>query len=340
MDTKSWAISNRWAILKQTVAGLVFLAILAAGSGHVRADTNAVHRALTWLAARQDANGKWSDNSALNALPLLACLSAGHTPAGAGSERMADETFGDLIERGIRHILTQQDERGAFVGGNGMMYGHGITTLLLAEVSGMTAQDVEVRQALQRAVDLILRSQQVEKSSFYRGGWRYHPESSDSDLSVTVWQILALKAASDVGIKVPAEAIDRAMEFVGRCEHPQGGFGYQPGGLSGIGRTAGALLVDKLVRGGGGNETIESRTWLKRATSSSHDAFYYYAAHNMAHLGFDYGKAALLEKQNPDGSWTPVPAASPEGKAGPLYATAMAVLALTADHHYLPVYLR
>ena len=55
----------------------------------------------------------------------------------------------------------------------------------------------EVREKLHQAVKLILDSQNGE------GGWRYTPGSRDADLSVTICQIMALRAARNAGIAVP-----------------------------------------------------------------------------------------------------------------------------------------
>src|SRR3989442_6750 len=71
------------------------------------------------------------------------------------------------------------------------MYGHGIITLMLSEMIGMGVDadmDKLIRQRLQKAVDLILRSQRVQKDQRNKGGWRYTPDSDSADLSVTIWQ--------------------------------------------------------------------------------------------------------------------------------------------------------
>ncbi|MFM7832938.1 MAG: prenyltransferase, partial [Planctomycetaceae bacterium] len=93
--------------------------------------------------------------------------------------------------------------------GHGPMYSHGIATLMLAEICGMTegAQAEQCRQSLQQAVRLIVDAQNHRKPPEHDGGWRYQPTSSDSDLSVSAWQLLALRAARDIGCDVPGENI-------------------------------------------------------------------------------------------------------------------------------------
>ena len=48
---------------------------------------------------------------------------------------------------------------------------------------------IVLRATLKRAVDLIVASQNS------KGGWRYYPESTDADISVTICQIMALRGA-------------------------------------------------------------------------------------------------------------------------------------------------
>ena len=78
------------------------------------------------------------------------------------------------------------------------MYSHAFATLFLAEVYGMVERE-DVKRTLQRSVDLIVDSQNAE------GGWRYKPFARESDMSITVCQVLALRSARNVGIHVPTD---------------------------------------------------------------------------------------------------------------------------------------
>src|SRR5690606_8950258 len=103
-----------------------------------------------------------------------------------------------------------------------------ITTLLLGELLGMgvdAEQDELIRRKLVRAVDLILRSQREEKygNGLYEGGWRYTPLARDADLSITVWQVMALRSALAAGVEVPASAVDEAVEYLRRSFSPMRG---------------------------------------------------------------------------------------------------------------------
>ena len=296
------------------------------------AQTNAVDRGLAWLAAQQHADGAWNKNPALNSLPLLSFLSAGHVPA--------SKTYGAVVDRGLGFVLTQQAEDGAFTANGAMMYGQGIATLMLAEVSGMSRRDKEVRPALKKAVGLILRAQAVDKSPVHEGGWRYDATSTDSDLSVTVWQLVALKAASDAGIAVPRIAMERAIAYVKRCQHPSGGFSYQPGGLPNQSRTASVMLAFRFCGLPDDPAIQRAREWLVANPLHWESEFFYHGAYYCAHAGAGFDEQVLLNHQNADGSWPSPPNTPDEAEAGPLYTTSMAILALTAKWNYLPVYLK
>ena len=100
------------------------------------------------------------------------------------------------------------------------MYGHGITTLCLTEMMGMAVskrQEARIRSVAQKSITLILRSQRVRKSNpKYRGGWRYTPDAHDSDLSISVWQLMALRSAKNAGLEVGKEAIEEAVRYLKR----------------------------------------------------------------------------------------------------------------------------
>lgn len=311
----------------------------------------AVVSALEYLALQQQPSGAWKNDSygectAITSLAVMSFLAAGHLP---------DEgPYGARVSRGIRWVLDHQDSNGMLVHkrSHGPMYSHGISTLMLAEVCGMVseADAPAVRHALERAVRLILESQAVEKDRRHAGGWRYQVDSRDSDLSVTAWQVLALRAAKDIGCDVPAESIDAAVEYVRNCSViDRRGFGYQPGSgrtqtLTGTGITAlevcGAHAAPESL---GGAEYLLANP-LDRDTSY---LFYgvYYTGVGMFKLGGRYAERTrerlveyLLSQQNSDGSWE-----SPHGGErahGRVYSTTLAVLALTIEYRYLPIYQR
>ena len=290
------------------------------------AASNEVARGLAWLASQQHADGSWSTTTALNALPILVFLSDGNLPATAGD--------GTVINRGVRYLLTQQTADGAFTNGGALMYGHGVTTLVLAEILGMVQRETGVRPRLTKAVELILKAQSIPKGDLHAGGWRHFPNSKDSDLAVTVWQVVALRAALDAGLHVPRDAFERAARYVQRCEHPRGGFAYQPGAFPNAGRTAAAILALRMC---GKFKTLPTHG-LPTPPVAWEDEYFYHAAFFCAQAAPESAAPLLTQRQNLDGSWPVPPHSADEAEAGPLFTTSMAILALTAKDHYLPVF--
>src|SRR5262249_25393325 len=129
------------------------------------------------------------------------------------------------------------------VGQQGPMYSHGFGTLFLGEVCGMVADPQvrdRVRTMLGKAVEVILKAQNHE------GGWRYNHRPSDADISATVCQMMALRSAKTAGVYAPAEAAERCVKYVKKCQSGDGSFVYQasnprfafPGNSGGFARTA------------------------------------------------------------------------------------------------------
>ena len=290
------------------------------------AASNEVARGLAWLASQQQPDGSWSTNSALNALPILAFLSNGNLPATAG--------YGTVIDRGVRYLLTQQTADGAFTNGGALLYGHAVTTVVLAEILGMVQHETGVRPRLTKAVALILKAQAVPKGNLHDGGWRYFPNSTDSDLAVTVWQVAALRAALNAGLHVPREALDRAAQYLQRCAHPRGGFAYQPGGFPNAGRTAAASVALRMC----GKFNSQPADFFPAQSVPWTDEYFYHGTFFSALSDPEFNATLVTKMQNPDGSWPLPPHSRDEAEAGPLYTTSLAILALTAQHHYLPVF--
>lgn len=311
----------------------------------------AVVRALEYLASQQTASGAWNSpalgqSPACTSLAIMAFLAAGHTP---------DEgPYARLISRGVEWVLDQQSPNGliADTRTHGPLYSHGICTLMLAEVLGMTSADSapDIRQALERAVEIILIAQEVKKDRNHAGGWRYTPQTNDSDLSVTGWQLLALRGAKNVGCDIPAECIDRAVAYVKMCAEPQsGGFCYMPySGATSV-RTGTGILCLEICGEHHSAEALSGAHFLKRRPLMGHDQFFYYGVYyctlGMFQMGGEFWEMTrdhlaplLLTMQRPNGCWDP--ARGEENIGGTIYCTSMAVLALTVEYQYLPIYQR
>jgi prenyltransferase beta subunit len=322
---------------------LCTLSLVATAPPPDRAATDAVNRALEYLQHSQAPDGAWrarnTKHAAITGLAVMAFLSAGHVPG--------EGRYGDTVERGIRWVMAVQQPSGLIATeGHEMMYHHGICTLMLAEAAGMTNDRLaaEVRKKLQKAVDLILQAQRTRGRD--AGGWRYSPRGDDSDISVTGWQIMALRAAKNLGCDVPPESIARAVDYIQRCRDPRtGGYCYQPGSRVTVACTGTSVLALEICgkEQHGKPELLQAGSFiLKYPPWESGHAFYgtYYCTQAMYQLGDNYWKVyqrrlheALLGAQRTNGCW--------DGDGvGRDYCTAMAVLALTVDYGFLPIYQR
>jgi prenyltransferase beta subunit len=298
-----------------------------------------INRGLEWLAARQNADGSWSDgrythNTAITAFALLAFMSQGHLPN--------QGQYGPEVAKGARFLIAcSRPEDGYLVGARGgNMYCHAMATLALAELWGMTGDD-EIKPVLKKAVNLIVRCQNPQ------GGWRYEPAPTGADISVTIMQVMALRAAKNGGLHVKDEVLNKAIGYIKSCYNERvGGFSYQPGGFSpGFARTAAGLCVLFLSGAYKATEIPQGVEYLKRNFYSHMHFFYghYYAAHAMHQVGGKdweewYGKIRdyLLPRQGGDGSWTAVE----RGGVGPVYQSSIAVIILSVPAHYLPIFQR
>jgi hypothetical protein len=331
--------------------------------GRVEGTDSAVARAVGFLTSLQDREGAIADRghnqTAMTALAVLAMAAVGHQPT--------DETReGTAMRRALEFVLRpdRQDPQGYFGARDGSrMYGHGIVTLMLAEMLGMgvdAQQDQALRERARRAVELILRAQAIRKDARNAGGWRYNPDSPDSDLSVTVWQVMALRSARNAGLEVPKEAIDQAVGYLRRCYYsrrdpqgrplnPKSAFAYEPNRAPEYAMAAAGLLAMQVCGEYEGPEVAGAADWLReRPLDLGAEWFFYgtyYYAQGMYQRGGEYAvharkavEEALLPNQDPDGAWRG--RHGQERDAGRVYATSLAVLSLAVKYHYLPIYQR
>ena len=305
--------------------------------------TRAVDKGLAFLAAEQADNGsfgsrRFSEHVGITGLSCMAFMSAGHQP-GRGE-------YGHVVQRGLDFVVANAQETGLIAAdaSHGPMYGHGFATLFLAEVYGQVG-DGRVRDALSKAVRLIVSTQNHE------GGWRYHPRPADADISVTICQIMALRAARNAGISVPKEVIDRAIVYVRRCQNDaDGGFRYMlSGGGSAFPRSA-AGVASLFYAGVYEDDAITAgmqylvREYVGADQQTSRGiAHYYYGHYYAVQAAFLAGggywdqwfpriRRDLIEQQQPNGSWN-----SSHGEA---YATAMSLLILQIPNRLMPIFQR
>lgn len=349
-------------------AGIALMASFV-GAAQAQAPTEAdaavdaaIARGVEFLVTQQKDTGAIRDagnETAITAISIMAMCAVGHQPTDGTKE-------GETLRKALDFVLRddRQNDKGYYGGHDGSrMYGHGMISLMLAELLGMGVtpeQDRRIRQKLEKAIGLIIRAQDMKDQgdAGQFGGWRYEPESRDSDLSVTIWQLLALRAAKNAGIDVPKAAIEKAVRYLkksysttdrGKRKHEGGTCRYQPGHQPTYAASAAGLLALQICGQYDSPEVAGSADWLmdEELNWDGRHFFYgtYYYAQGMYQRGGEYWEHArqevsrlLLEKQKPDGSW--IAGNGEEQNAGRVYCTAMGILSLSVKCHFLPIYQR
>lgn len=375
----------RWCLTKYFAAAIVFVTVpLALAHGaepssppelltpdQWRRLERSVDAGLKFLATRQKANGSFETlelgQPGITSLCILAYLSRGHLPH--------EGVYGGLLDRAIEFVLRSQQGDGLLFGMpvNGREWGdrrhktgaynHAIAGVMLAEVYGMTRGDNsdDIGRAIVKAI-AYSRAQQMRPKPIPddKGGWRYLVGTgNDSDLSVTAWEIMFLRAAKNAGFEIPVESIDSAMEYVHRSYVPESGtFAYGMQNLRHQQTRAMAGSGILLLSLGGEHETQMARTagtWIlrhpfdryNRVVYPSEHYHYgaYYCSQAMFQLGGEYWERFFppfmrvhVESQQPNGSWPRE--TNRDGEYGDVYTTSLMILSLTPPFQLLPIYQR
>jgi hypothetical protein len=313
----------------------------------------AIDKGLAYLNAHANregyfGTGGYTGNVAVTSLAAMAFMAHGDMPNRG--------PYGRIITNALRFVMSQENRDGIHPGflhnpnatPHGPMYGHGFATLFLAEAIGMVHDKklrAELKDKLHLAVKLILEGQNRE------GGWRYMPGSREADISVTICQIMALRAARNAGVFVPKSNVNRCVEYVKACQDKGSGFfrymkqGGGGGGAQGFARTAAGVCALYSAGIYKGEEIDKGLSFLQTSRPTlggfgrpDMHYFYghYYAMQAMWTAGGRYWKDwypiirdELINRQALDGSWM--------DQICSHYATAMACITLQVPNNYLPI---
>lgn len=144
---------------------------------------------------------------ASTSIALLAFLGAGNTHLGG--------PYQEVVYRGLEHLKATLDielrELNTDIPDftstfSGNLYGYGITALVMAEAFGMTG-DPDLERYVHALSTFLIKCQHV------LGGWRYSP-NTPGDITVTGWQIVALKSCQITGSPVGSDIFDQADKFL------------------------------------------------------------------------------------------------------------------------------
>ncbi len=317
----------------------------------------AVERALDWLAAHQLPSGGWSlvhdggkcdgrcknngSNSryepAATGLALLAFLGAGYTHESGKHQKTVNDGVYYLLQ-----IMHEANNSGSFLHQSERgMYNHGIATFALCEAYQLSG-DEDLKAPAQLAVNFIFSAQN------YAGGWGYLPKQP-GDLTISGWQMMAIKSAHAAGLEVPASVIIRIDNFLETKQVPSGIFyGYAKPAADPTCSAIGMLL--RLFSGWSHTDprALELAQFLVKQGKSNNDVYYnYYATLLLFHLGGPTWETwnprireHLIKTQNQSGheagSWYFEDQYAKEG--GRLYTTAMGAMTLEVYYRFAPLY--
>jgi hypothetical protein len=331
---------------------------VALARGGSLASEQAVEAALQWLANHQLPSGAWSlvhdggqckgqcanpgcrdrFDPAATGLSLLAFLGAGYTHR--------EGKYTDNVKRALYYLhqavettpqgasFLAQSERG--------MYNHGIATFALCEAYQLTG-DPDLKDLCQQAIYFI------ESAQSYNGGWGYLPKQP-GDLTISGWQMMALKSARAAKLNVESSTIARAKNFI-TSQRAKDGVTYfyrEPNGQSICCTAIGVLLRMFLGDNWTDPAILEGLILLSKHRDYGSDIYFrYYTTLALFHAGgplWEQWNTACREhliatqasEGHESGSWYFENAFAKDG--GRLYTTAMAAMTLEVYYRYAPLY--
>jgi hypothetical protein len=307
--------------------------------------SEAIDKGLKYLLRKQRKDGSWG-SVGVTSLSLMAFMSQAEFP-GYGPNGVALNRAKDWL------LKEAKKSSNGYLGGS--MYEHGLATLALTELWGMTGDrdkdDAVIQKAIEAAIDVILRAQNAG------GGWRYEPTPDcGQDTSVTVMVFIGLASARQAGFEVPNETIAKVVKYLDSAvSKNNGGFNYIPTGRGGskqnesIACTGGGAYAAQLAGKRGSEAVLGALRFLKERSPAIIDNNFghyyyghYYAIQAMVQAGDDYYaewypliRNALIRRQGADGAWD-----TGKGSKDAKYTTPMAIIILATPNRYIPIYQR
>jgi hypothetical protein len=325
----------------------------------------AIKRALDWFTRNQKPDGHWDapegHDAAATGMAMLAYM-------GWGAKHTEPGPYQKPLKRAMEWMMKTErngDLRGSL--GHNFMYDHGIAAIAMAEAYSLT-KDSKLRPVVKRVVGFTVRAQNPKT-----GGWRYRPYEEKGyrdrgDMSVTGWQIMALRSAQFGGIEVPLESLDKALKYM---DSIGGGkrksiYGYTSKGNPKPAMVSEGMFCHQLLR----QHAIDRRSaspqainlrlgesakyiekHLPNPRSLKYNYYYWYyaclALHQQQGPIWESWNArmrpvflkAQVKRPGPaslHGSWDPIGEWGPA--AGRCIITGMATLSLEVYYRYLPMY--
>ena len=309
-------------------------------------------KGLQYLVSSQNEAGDWKNGGeqgpGVTGLCLMVFLASGEDPNYG--------LYSNNVRRALRSIISGQDGATGFYAGNhghSSMYNHGFAMLAMAEAYG-AVDDRDLwkggeknRRTIGQSLELAVRAAVTSQKKNQFGGWRYSPDATDADTSVSGAVLVGLLAARNAGIEVPDESIDKAVNYFTKMTSPSGQVGYS-GGFGGfdesIPRISIATLIYAVARRKDLTQFKATLGYLaQRIENTSQDHWAEYGRYYQAQALFQGDVEAwekwnkllvrqLKQAQAADGSI--------QGQQGTTLGTSMSCLALALNFRFLPIYER
>ncbi len=297
-------------------------------SGASAAGEAAVEKGLRWLCSQQKPDGSWgvSHRSAMTGLTLLALAGHGHGVQSA--------QHGEAVKRAVAWMtkLSKSNvppfdrilsEIPSTIFGP---FEHAMAAQALAEHYSLSRRQKDKQYAI-RGIPEMASGEIVEKQA-PGGGWGYkdsigYDAFTGNDLCLTCWQISALGACRDAGIKTPDSpvAFRKVAKYLASRQTDAGGFGKPDRTqLNSDWRLTGAGVCGLQVCSPASSQKVQrgALKWLSAELERSPldwsldchlDTWYvngmaYYAAGEPGWKAWNKQcEAQVLANQSPEGSW-------------------------------------
>lgn len=303
-------------------------------------------KGLQYLVKTQSSDGDWKGGQqgpGVTGLGLMVFLASGEDPNFG--------LYSNNVRRALRSIITNQSASTGYLGNS--MYHHGFGMLALAEAYG-TVDDRYLWPAGKKgrsigaALELAVRAAITSQKKNSVGAWRYSPDATDADTSVSGAILVGLLASRNAGIEVPDASIDKAITYYTKMTSSSGLVGYSGIGSFGesLARTSIAALVFAVARRKDLPQfkaTVGHLTAKLEFTGRSGFGWVNYQRYYQAQALFQGDVDAwqkwnkllvrqLKATQQADGSFP--------GQHGASVSTSLSLLALALNFRFLPIYER
>ena len=353
-----WSLKLRPSL----VLGIWFLGFIAAAEAQppnarigevVPRDVREMYeRGLQYLATTQSENGDWTGGGGeqgpgVTGMCLMVLLASGEDPNFG--------MYSNHVRKACRSVISQQNASTGILGSS--MYHHGFGMLGLAEAYGAVddrnlwpdSVAKSQRRSIGVALELAVRAAITSQKKNPTGAWRYSPDATDADTSVSGAVLVGLLASRNAGIEVPDEVIDKAISYYTKMTAPSGQVAYA-GGIGGFDESLARISIGTLVYAIARRKDLPQykatlgylvNKWEFSGPSGFGWMEYqrYYQAQALFQGDVDvwekWNKQLIRQfkaQQLPDGSF--------KGQFGPATSTSLSLLAIALNYRFLPIYER